>query len=304
MGIAEIIKALKSQDFKEGDSFIASSIMHPQKAAVRIANALKQDIATASGYSDPYDNPIPWLSPEREKQVESALNIAGLLQTGAIQFSPKSAGGTLGTMARKVSGAMPETEFSKAHAIAQKNAALPIDKGGLGLPANNTAMDRAKAMGYIDGYHGTADDINEFDLSQGGKTTNNPVGQLGISLAKYPELADEFSLLASVKKGGQAGSYQGASIYPLMHRAEKAASVRLDNGLTNHEVVGAVRDAWGNGFDGLRMDNYTTPQGLENKQFYLIKNPSQIRSRFAAFDPMKKDSSDILASALQERMIG
>jgi hypothetical protein len=39
--------------------------------------------------------------------------------------------------------------------IAQRNAALPISEGGLGLPAGNTAMDRAKAMGAIDYYHGT-----------------------------------------------------------------------------------------------------------------------------------------------------
>jgi hypothetical protein len=33
-------------------------------------------------------------------------------------------------------------------ALAQQRAALPIEQGGLGLPANNTAMDRAKAMGF------------------------------------------------------------------------------------------------------------------------------------------------------------
>jgi hypothetical protein len=32
--------------------------------------------------------------------------------------------------------------------LAQQRAALPIEQGGLGLPVGNTAMDRAKAMGY------------------------------------------------------------------------------------------------------------------------------------------------------------
>lgn len=41
-----------------------------------------------------------------------------------------------------------KTEFEIAHDIARKNAALPIEQGGLGLPADNTAMDRAKAMGF------------------------------------------------------------------------------------------------------------------------------------------------------------
>ena len=41
-----------------------------------------------------------------------------------------------------------ETNFSKAHKIAQYNASLPIEQGGLGLHPENTAKDRARAMGY------------------------------------------------------------------------------------------------------------------------------------------------------------
>ena len=74
----------------------------------------------------------------------------------------------------KVSGAMR---------TAQKNAALPIEQGGLGLPPNNTPMDRARAMGYeIPVYHGTNADIAVFNTQGKGKTsgagaffTTNPV---------------------------------------------------------------------------------------------------------------------------------
>ena len=56
--------------------------------------------------------------------------------------------------------------------IAQKNAALPIKEGGLGLPKDNTAMDRAKAMGYeTPVYHGTNADINAFNVEGKGKTS-------------------------------------------------------------------------------------------------------------------------------------
>jgi hypothetical protein len=68
-------------------------------------------------------------------------------------------------------------------AIAQKNAALPVSEGGLGLPANNTAAQRAEAMGYnIPVYHGTNADISAFDVTGKGKTagagsflTTNPI---------------------------------------------------------------------------------------------------------------------------------
>lgn len=61
---------------------------------------------------------------------------------------------------------------SEAMEIAQKNAALPVSQGGLGLPPNNTAMDRAKALGYeTPVYHGTNADINAFNVEGKGKTS-------------------------------------------------------------------------------------------------------------------------------------
>jgi hypothetical protein len=39
--------------------------------------------------------------------------------------------------------------------VAQKNAALPVEQGGLGLLASNTPEMRAAALGYRDYYHGT-----------------------------------------------------------------------------------------------------------------------------------------------------
>lgn len=51
------------------------------------------------------------------------------------------------TSGRGVAMSAPaKTEFELAHELAQRNAALPIEQGGLGLPPNNTAMDRARAM--------------------------------------------------------------------------------------------------------------------------------------------------------------
>ena len=59
------------------------------------------------------------------------------------------------------------TEFEKAHATAQRNAAKPVSEGGLGLHPNNTAAERAAAMGYdpTELYHGSLfGDIKNIDL--------------------------------------------------------------------------------------------------------------------------------------------
>lgn len=71
----------------------------------------------------------------------------------------------------------------KALAKAQANAAKPVSDGGLGLGANNTPLERAKAMGFGDDvFHGTNKEFSAFDLSAArGKThgtgaffTDNP----------------------------------------------------------------------------------------------------------------------------------
>ena len=150
----------------------------------------------------------------------------------------------------------PLTEFEQAHLLAQQRAALPVNQRGLDLPANNTAMDRARAMGWVDdAYHGTDADISAFDLSRHGqsyKRYDNPPPQV------YAGVGDIGRDVASAY--GTNGS-----VYPLM--------------IKNHKMVGADMQA--------NIPNYEA----------LIDNVSNIRSRFAAFDPFNRDSSDILAQS-------
>ena len=65
----------------------------------------------------------------------------------------------------------PTAPRQEALDTAQRNAALPIEEGGLGLPKDNTPKMRAEAMGFdIDAYHGTnTPDILAFDPSLVGK---------------------------------------------------------------------------------------------------------------------------------------
>ena len=86
----------------------------------------------------------------------AALNSLGLLP-----FVP-----SMGAVVKNV-GKSAKTEFELAQDLAQQRASLPVSEGGLGLPATNTNMDRAKAMGFDTGktwYHGTdAPNFNSFN---------------------------------------------------------------------------------------------------------------------------------------------
>ena len=67
----------------------------------------------------------------------------------------------------------PSVSYPQQEALdtAQRNAALPIEEGGLGLPKDNTPEMRAQAMGYdVDAYHGTnTGEILAFDPALMGK---------------------------------------------------------------------------------------------------------------------------------------
>lgn len=41
--------------------------------------------------------------------------------------------------------------------------------------------------------------------------------------------------------------------------------------------------------------NHTAPDGQTKKNVLIVRDPAQLRSRFAKFDPVKINSSDLLA---------
>jgi hypothetical protein len=66
--------------------------------------------------------------------------------------------------AKRALGKEYDAPQAEALRLAQERAALPPAKGGLGLPANNTPAQRAKAMGFDrDTYHGSFKDVKKLD---------------------------------------------------------------------------------------------------------------------------------------------
>jgi len=95
------------------------------------------------------------------------------------------------------SGGKLLTPVEIAHQTAQRNAALPIEQGGLGLHPENTAMDRAKAMGIdTDVYHGSKQNIEGgfepgYDDNLAFVTQNPEFANKWIGKGKYNERAGE-----------------------------------------------------------------------------------------------------------------
>lgn len=176
-----------------------------------------------------------------------------------------------------------KTPFEIAHEVAQKNAALPVEKGGLGLPKNNTAMDRAKAMGFdTPAYHATNHDIKYFIPSDVG--TYGP----GIYTAKHPEVAEGYyqdfinsNTMPLLLNKGKEKQFQSFSDY-VGQKGKERNTFDYRSDLKNE------------GYNSLSVKFFPEGEVREYNNF----NPSDVRSIFAAFDPFRRNEADILAGLL------
>lgn len=139
--------------------------------------------------------------------------------------------------------------------LAQQRAALPPAKGGLGLPAGNTAEQRAMAMGFnTDAYHATDADIIKFNSDKLGTNTSHNTG----------------------------GNQEAVESAMLGHWFS-------DRDLTNKDPRGYV---FGDVSYPVKLSK---PKKINDKEFgstsYIVKNPDNIRSRFAAFDPFRRNAA-------------
>jgi hypothetical protein len=238
----------------------------------------------------------------------------------------------------------PLTEFEQVHLLAQQRAALPVNQRGLDLPANNTAMDRARAMGWdTDVYHGTNWDVREFDLSRSGSSSGAEQYGTGVYTATNPTLASGYA----------NPRMEGANVLPLVTRMANPISDQTVKKLTKAQIKKIIEQSpdldeqlWNYGDVGYEGKNkvlndavnslyeYQGDKMLENlhpiandffknnpvefnnaaakvlkkdgvvvsfprynEKFNIPWNANQVRSRFAAFDPFNRDSSNLLAQS-------
>lgn len=89
----------------------------------------------------------------------------------------------------------------------------------LGLPKNNTAKDRAKALGFGDTqYHGTVEDFSEFDAGRPANVKYLPNGgthREAISVSPEPYLAGDY---AGIYSDGTRAREGASKIFPVRTR--------------------------------------------------------------------------------------
>jgi hypothetical protein len=213
----------------------------------------------------------------------------------------------------------------EALALAQQRAALPIEQGGLGLPPTNTAMDRAKAMGFdTPAFHGTSADFANMNMSGGaGKTrgagaffSNNP------AMASTYASKDGGNVIPVLLKDGRNVAIEGKGAnWNWLDAKTKMKAPKLDESKAFSKPLNKVfpedfrwNDAlstddiaqWANkqGYGGVNFNAvrdrgpngvFNTPEAALPSDITAVFNPDLVRSRFAAFDPWRKTAATAAA---------
>lgn len=190
--------------------------------------------------------------------------------------------------------ATPFGAITKVDKLAKAIANLPMGKA--------SRMKRADDMGYtIDAYHGTGDNIKEFDLTHPNRKDSGWLGK-GIYTTDSPRLAGDYSIL----KAGDAGP----NIMPLSVSLKNPYFATLKDKQRLQAIEHNDGSFWGSveadnwtqklkalGHDGVILPYKAADVGASNVSREIVAfEPHQIRSKFAKFDPTKSKSGDILAS--------
>jgi len=167
--------------------------------------------------------------------------------------------------------------------VAQANAAKPVSEGGLGLRPDNTPEERAAAMGFdIDNplYHGTRSDVSEFVPGDGAHGR-------GVYMTGIPDRTKQY--------WGGFGDSSGGNVMPLYTNVQNPGPLQDALRISPSDIESQdryvalqqrmIRDGYDSASRDLGGQNWET----------VVFDPRNIRSRFAAFDPMRRDSSDLLA---------
>jgi hypothetical protein len=196
----------------------------------------------------------------------------------------------------------PLTEFEQAHLLAQQRAALPVNQRGLDLPANNTAMDRARAMGWdVEAYHTSRHGI-DVDSLDSGKYAIAPFDAIGTHFGTKEAALDRFN-----RTVGTTEQFKG-STYPVLLKGSNPLLSKNGQVFNEEPLMMSLSEKADYG-------NLSKSNALQREQIFsqnsiipyindvempgstsYIAPPSSIRSRFAAFDPFNRDSSNLLAT--------
>lgn len=221
--------------------------------------------------------------------------------------------------------------------LAQQRAALPIEQGGLGLPANNTPEMRAQAMGGKDMVHFSRAG-GDYATLDSGQYAVAPFDAVGTHVGTPQAAMERFQNTVGYKVNNPnyANDELRGATYPVTILGDRP--LMNQNGMPwgEDDLNAFLRKEGGHNWSdiqGGKMTYQDMNAALRKKLFeeqgytsipyfnevegkgsisYIVP-PENIRSRFAAFDPFRKDvatatamgvaAPDLLAQTIDQYQI-
>jgi hypothetical protein len=218
-------------------------------------------------------------------------------------------GGRLGELASFITSNMamggPAGSLGAGPSMARKASALPMDEA--------SRMARANEMFPVEAYHATRRDFPAFENAKIGSNLDTGYYGTGHYFAPTPSKTNQY-IIGNYKTGASGEVipefFMGSQVIPARlamknplvidkaaRRADTVAEVERLTGFKSTDwplpeaerapFMDALKKA---GFDGVQVNVSGKPAE------YVVPNAEQVRSRFAAFDPAKRNSADLLAS--------
>ena len=191
--------------------------------------------------------------------------------------------------------------------LAQERAALPVERGGLGLPPNNTSEQRAAAMGGKDMVHFSRHG-GDYATLDSGQYATAPFDAVGTHVGTPQAAMDRFRNTTATTDQIKGTTYPVTILgnKPLLNQNAMAwgeddlsAFLRQQGGHNYADIHGGkmtYQDMNANlrkklfekqGYTSIPYYNEVEGKGSIS---YIVP-PENIRSRFAAFDPFRRNAA-------------
>jgi hypothetical protein len=225
-------------------------------------------------------------------------------------------------------GKVAQAPQAEALRLAQQRAALPQSKGGLGLPPNNTAEQRAAAMGFdTDVYHGTNQDFPSFGTAQPTFAAESPdianlygrsaseTADVGHNVLPLKLRGNELTV-SDLGKNGETGRFANNVAKELKIPRKELEELRMPTTQFGDSFMDKLEAMWTkrfgdprfsdvgerkiinrlpeHGIDRLKVTDMSDMGGMQTQHMIPIGSDN-IRSRFAAFDPWRKSAATAAA---------
>jgi hypothetical protein len=211
---------------------------------------------------------------------------------------------------------------AEALRLAQQRASLPVEQHGLGLPAGNTPMDRAKAMGFdTEAYKGMYPYDAATSPSFGFKDGKfQQLDRFGEELQPITEMIPE--KMSKMELGGRHAGFYGdkdianafsryttnsGAVFPVLLNMGEKPLIKEASGqyagryqFERPSREAGMLDDYKDFQSAFFKDSPSTGAILKNTTdegtVFIPRKGDQVRSRFAAFDPWRRNA--IIAAAM------